>query len=1069
MEKRLTMFLAGIALSTGVTLAQTQISGTVTSSDDGQPVVGASVMIDGTKTGTVTDIDGHFTLDAKPGAKLVINYIGMQPKTVKAGGNMKIVMTPDNKTLDEVMVVAYGTQKKSSFTGSAAVLKSDDIAKVADSNPVQALTGKVSGVQINTATGQPGAESFNIRIRGISSINAGNNPLIVLDGAPFDGDMNDINPNDIASMTVLKDAASAALYGARGANGVVIITTKTGREGATNITFDAKWGGNSRAVRDYKYVKSPATYYETWYKGLYNYAVSNKGYSGDQAYAWANKHLCTNDDYGLGYQVYSVPNGEYLIGKDGKLNSKATLGHVVDYNGSSYLLTPDDWTDATYRTGLRQEYALTATASSDRGSFYGSANYLSNEGITANSDYKRFTGRMKADYQLRSWLKIGGNFSYSHTNTNYLSVDDDGASTSSGNVFALTTVAPIYPLYVRDKDGNILYNSTAHIQVYDYGDGSVNGQSRPYISQANPLSSNQLDTHNANGNTFNATGFAEIRFLKDFKFTSTNSVLDAETRTTLTTNPYYGQYAASNGQVTIDHSRRWSYNYQQLLDWHHLFGKHDVDVMLGHEYYRTRYYDLDAYKTNMYSFDVPELDAAVKMGNADSYTNDYNTEGWFGRAQYNYAEKYFGSLSYRRDASSRFAPENRWGNFWSFGAAWLINKEKFFHASWVDELKLKLSYGEQGNDNITDLDGRDQYLYTNTYNVVTSNGEPALTPKTMGNRDVTWEKGGNFNVGTDFSLFKGRLTGSAEYFYRKTSDMLFYFPLPTSYGYTGYYANIGDMRNSGFEFDLDGAPIKTKDLEWRINLNLTTYGNKITRLPEERRTMTVDGISGFSSGNYFYGEGKSIYTWYMPKYAGVDPETGEALYYKDVTDANGNVTGQEKTADYSEATEHLCGTALPDVYGGFGTSVSWKGLDASVNFTYQLGGKVFDSSYAESMELTRGRIFHEDMLNAWSETNKSSNIPRIQFNDSYTAATSDRFLTSGSYLCLQDFTVGYTLPKDWTFKIGLSKVRFYVQGNNLFLWSKRQGLDPRQSVTGETNATYYSPIRTVSGGISVSF
>lgn len=1069
MEKRLMTFIACLFLSLGMALAQTQVSGKVTSAEDGEPVIGASIKVVGTKTGAVTDINGNFSLNAPAGAKLEISYIGMNSQTVKAASNMKIVMNPDNKALDEVIVVAYGTAKKSAFTGSAAVMKTEDIAKVADSNPVQALTGKVSGVQINTQTGQPGVENFKIRIRGISSINAGSTPLVIVDGSPWDGDMNDINPNDIASMTVLKDAASAALYGARGANGVVIITTKTGKEGSSSITVDAKWGSNSRATQDYKYVKSPAKYYETWYKGLYNYAKA-QGMGNESAVAWANENLCSDSDYGLGYNVYTVPDGQYLIGSNGRINPNATLGRVYNYKGQDFMITPDDWTDATYQNSLRQEYAITATGSTDKSSFYGSANYLSNDGITKASNYKRFTGRLKADFQLRPWLKMGGNFSYSHANTNYLSTDDDGAAGSSGNVFALTTVAPIYPLYVRDGKGNILYNSEAKLNVYDYGDGEVNGMIRPYISQANPLSSNQLDTHNQESNTFNAVGFAEIRFLNDFKFTSTNSVMDSEARSTLTTNPYYGQYAASNGQVTKAHTRRWSYNYQQLLDWHHAFDKHDVDIMLGHEYYRTRYQSLDAYKTNMYSFDIPELSAAVNAGSADSYSDDYNTEGWFGRVQYNYAEKYFGSVSYRRDASSRFAPENRWGNFWSFGAAWLISKEKFFNVSWIDELKLKASYGEQGNDNIQDpVYGWDRYLYQNTYDVVNSNGQPSLVPKAMGNRDITWEKGGNFNAGIDFSLFRSRLTGSIEYFYRKTTDMLFYFPLPTSFGYGGYYANIGDMRNSGFEFTFDGTIIKTKDLTWGINLNLTTYGNKITRLPEERKTATVDGIRGYASGNYFIGEGKALYNWYMPKYAGVDPETGVALYWKDVKDANGNVTGEEKTDKYSEATEHLCGTALAPVYGGFGTNLTWKGLDVSVNFTYQIGGKVYDSTYASAMKLDNGHIFHADILNAWSEDNKGSNIPRIQFNDTYTASQSDRFLTNASYLTLQDFTIGYSLPKQLIQSIGLTKVRLYVQGNNLWLWSKRQGLDPRQSISGETTAAYYSPIRTISGGVSVSF
>ena len=1056
MEKRLMTVVAGLALSTSMAFAQSQISGNVTASEDGSPVIGASIKVVGTNTGTVTDIDGNFTLNAPAGAKLEITYIGMQSKSVKAGKNMKIVLDADNHSLDEVMVVAYGTAKKSSFTGSAAVLKSDEIAKISNSNAVSALTGKVSGVQINAATGQPGQESFNIRVRGISSINAGNAPLIVVDGSPYDGDMNSINPSDIASMTVLKDAASAALYGARGANGVVIITTKSGRDGSTSFTFDAKWGSNSKALPDYNIVKSPAKYYETWYAALNNYAQNKLGYSANEAYGWANKNMINSADYGLNYNVYSVPTGENLIGVNGKLNPNATLGNVINYKGQEYMLMPDDWRDATYQNGLRQEYTLTATANSTQGSFYGSANYLKNEGITMGSDYARFTGRMKADYQIKSWLKVSGNMNYTHSNSNYLG--SDGDSVDSGNMFAVNSVAPIYPLYIRDGKGNIMLNQTTKMNSYDYGDGTVIGLMRPIFQQSNPISDVQLETNNVEGNTFNAVGSAEVRFLKDFKFTSTNSTMVDESRQSNLSQPFFGQPAKSNGYVSKYHTRRWSYNFQQLLNWHHQFGEHDVEAMVGHEYYRTRYYVLAGSKSNIFSIYNSELDAAIVDGSISSYTTDYNTEGFFGRAQYNYAQKYFGSFSYRRDASSRFDPDNRWGNFWSFGGAWILSKEKWFESSWIDELKLKASYGEQGNDNIGD------YLYTDRYSIGNSNGSISLKPSsTKGNRKISWEKGGNLNIGTEFSLWKGRLTGSVEYFYRKTSDMLAFFSLPVSYGYSGYYDNVGDMRNSGVELELNGDIIRTKDFTWSANFNFTAYKNKITSMPEEKKAITVDGVRGYAGGGYFYGEGQPIYTWYMAKYAGVDKETGEALYYKD------SENGETTTTNASEATMHLCGTALPDAYGGFGTSVSYKGFDFSMDFTYQLGGKIYDSSYSSLMSISRGRSFHADLLDAWTPSNTSSDIPRIQYGDSYAAYTSDRFLVSGSYLSLQDVTLGYTLPRALCSKIGINKVRVYATGSNLWLWSKRQGLDPRQSITGATSNAYYSPIRTISGGITVTF
>ena len=1061
MEKRLMTFIACLFFSIGMALAQTQVSGTVTSSEDGSPVIGASIKVVGTNTGTVTNIDGNFSLNVSANAKLEVSYIGMVTKTVKAAKNMKIVLDPDNHSLDEVMVVAYGTAKKSAFTGSAAVVKSDDIAKVQVSNPVDALVGKVSGVQLYNNSGQPGVTTPSINIRGVGSINAGTSPLVIVDGAPYDGDLNSISNQDIESMTVLKDAASAALYGARGANGVILITTKNANKGVSSITVDAKWGSNSRALPNYYTVDSPAKYYEMWYEGLYNYAKNGFGYSNDMAAKFANTNLTSSNDYGLGYNVYTIPSGEYLIGSNGKLNPNATLGRVVEFNGQQYYLTPDDWTKAAYQNGLRQEYTVSANGATDKSNFYASINYLNNEGITMNSNYKRFTARLKADYQLRSWLKVAGNFTYTHHNMNYL--DADGDSNDSGNIFALTQMAPIYPLYIRDGEGNIMYDNVAGIKRYDYGNQDNAGLTRPFMTYSNPLSDNQLNILNDEGSSLNATGSAEIRFLKDFKFTSVNTVTMDESRGTNTINPYYGQYVTSKGIVSKGHGRTWAYNYQQLLNWGHSFGLNNVEAMLGHEYYRRRFYTLSGSKSNQFSTGNSELAGAVIAGSQNSYTTDYNVEGFFGRALYNWNERYFGSVSFRRDASSRFAKENRWGNFWSFGGAWLISKEKWFNVDWVDELKFKTSYGEQGNDNIGD------YLYTNTYSISNSNNEIATVPASLGNKDITWEKNGNFNTGFEFSLLKSRLSGSIEYFYRKTSDMLFYFPLAPSFGYTGYYANIGDMRNSGVEIELNGDIISNKDLKWSAHLNLTAYKNKITKLPEERRSMTVDGVQGYSSSEYFFGQGESIYTFYLKKYAGVDENTGKALYWMDTKDANGNVTGQEKTDDYSKATYHLCGTALPDVYGGFGTSVSWKGFDLSVEFAYQLGGKVYDSTYQSEMSFTRGMTFHSDMLNAWTPDNTKTNVPRMQYGDKYTASTSDRWLTSASYLSLQNINLSYTLPKSLISRIGLQNLRLYVTGDNLWLWSKRQGLDPRQSIAGSSTSAYYSPIRTISGGLSVTF
>ncbi len=994
---------------------------------------------------------------------LVVSYIGMQEQKVTIRPNLKVMMKANTELLDEVVVTAYGTAKRSSFTGSASVVPSEEIGKIQTSNVANALNGKVSGVQLNNASGQPGSNSPSIRIRGISSINAENDPLVILDGVPYDGDLNNLSSQDIESMTVLKDAASNALYGARGANGVIMITTKKGSTGQAKVTVDAKWGANSRATRDYDMITDPGQYYEMYYGALNSYALY-RGMDAAAAYQWASSNLTAYNDYGLGYNVYSVPNGENLIGENGKLNPNATLGNLVEVDGQQFLVRPDNWIDETYRTSLRQEYNVSVTAGNDKSSFYTSVNYLSNDGITANSDYERLTGRLKADYQVKDWLKVGANMAYTHYDAN--SLDEDGSSGSSGNVFAIATqVAPIYPLYLRDGNGNIMHDSNGFIW-YDFGQGENAGMGRPVFFGSNAIAESQLNTNNYEGNSINATGFFEVRFLKDFKFTSTNSAYVDETRTSLVTNPYYGQYANSNGILYKYHTRTFSYNFQQLLNWKRSFGQHNMDVMLGHESYRQKYYYVLANKSNMFDPTNIELAGAITNGNADSYITDYNTEGYFGRVQYDFAEKYFLSGSYRRDASSRFHPDNRWGNFWSASAAWNITHEDWFDIDWVDMLKFKVSYGSQGNDKIGN------YRYVNTYNIVNSSGNPAAVPNTLGNKDITWETNANFNVGFDFELFKKRLTGTIEFFNRKTTDMLFSFPLPPSFGYTSYYANVGDMRNLGIEAEFKGTVFETKDFQWDLGLNLTHYRNKITYLPEERKTMEVDGVKGYSSGNKYFGEGESLYTFYTYKYAGVNEE-GEALYYRNVKDENGNVVGQETVTNPSEADFYLCGTALPDVYGGFNTSLSYKGFDFSVDFAYQIGGQVYDSDYAMMMSSptaqNKGKAIHKDMFDAWTAENKSSNIPRFQYGDEYSAEASDRFLTSASYLSLQNINAGYTLPANICRTFGVEKLRIYMAADNVYLWSKRKGMDPRQSISGSTTASYYAPMRTISGGITLTF
>ena len=992
----------------------------------------------------------------------------MESQTVTIKPNLKVVLRTNSEMLDEVMVVAFGTAKKSAFTGSATVVDSEKLEQSQVTSVTNALAGAVPGVTLTSNNGAPGSTS-SIKIRGFSSINAGNDPLIIIDGAPYSGDLSNLNPSDVESMTVLKDAASNALYGARGANGVVIITTKkANQKGDAVVTFDAKWGANTRALQHYDVITDPGQYYEMHYGAMKNYYMNVMGMSDQAAWKEANKNLFGSNG-GLGYNVYTVPQGQYLIGQNGKLNPNATLGNVVSYKGEEYLLMPDDWENIGTRTGLRQEYNFSVSAANDKSSFYVSLGYLGNEGITEGSDLKRLTARLKADYQAKPWMKIGGNMSYARFDSN--SLGNNGSSSSTANIWAFTTqLAPIYPAYIRNADGSIKVDGNG-FQMMDYGSGVNAGMIRPWISDANPIMDNKLNTQNAEGNAMTGNGFIDITPLPGLKVTLNGTFNLDETRFTYVYNPYYGQFDSTGGTVSKSHQRTYDYNLQQLISYTNSFGRNNFDILVGHEYYDYRLYYLGASKSNMFSQDNKELSGAVIDGQAaSSYKERRNNEGFFGRLQYNYDERIFGSASIRRDASSRFAPDHRWGTFWSVGAAWLMNKESWFDLGWVQELKLKASLGSQGNDNIGD------YRYTDVFNIINSGGNIGTSFNSKGTEDITWETNTNFNVGAEFQLWN-RLTGSVEYYMRKTSDMLFAFSVAPSLGYSSYYDNVGNMVNSGVEIDLGVNIFNTRNFTWDVNLNISTLKNRITMLDPDKKNTTEytaegKGYQGYTNGSFFIGEDLSMFTWRLKEYAGVS-ENGESMWYKNILDENENIIGRETTTDYSAADYYVTEeTSIPKVYGGFGTTLKVYGVDFGINFTYQLGGKQYDGTYAQFMSSptgTTGYNFHKDLLNSWTPENTGSDIPRFQLHDQYSAASSTRFLTNASYLNIQNINVGYTLPASWTKKLAINSLRLYMSAENVFYWSKRKGFDPRQSYDTTTNATYYSPMRTISGGVTFQF
>ena len=507
--------------------------------------------------------------------------------------------------------------------------------------------------------------------------------------------------------------------------------------------------------------------------------------------------------------------------------------------------------------------------------------------------------------------------------------------------------------------------------------------------------------------------------------------------------------------------------------------------MIGHENYVAMGTSVSGSKSSMFSPDNLELGSAIETLSAGSSRGEYNNEGYFGRVQYDYDGRIFASASYRRDASSRFHPDYRWGNFYSAGIAWLISREQWFNVSWIDMLKVKASYGSQGNDQIG------SYLYVDMYGFTEQDGKIAAVMTSKGNPKITWETNANFNAGFEFGFWNSRLSGNLEYFYRKTSDMLSFFSVPPSMGYSGYYDNIGDMVNQGVELELNGNIFNKRNFRWDVNLNITYVNNKIAKLADKNKVQkayTADGhkpVYGYSSGNSYYGEGQPLYSLYMPQYAGVNAD-GLPTWYKAVyeTDAQGNVlygTDQQPivkewttTTKHGEATQVIHGTAQPDVYGGFGTNFAFYGFDLSLNFVYQIGGQIYDGSYAASMATPNsssvGSAYHADLYKAWEKgVNEGGNIPRFQYGDQDISASSDRFITDASYLSLQNINFGYTLPQHITAKFGVSRLRIYLACENVWLWSQRQGLDPRSSFTGSAAAGNYSPVRTISGGLNVTF
>ncbi|SEM76545.1 TonB-linked outer membrane protein, SusC/RagA family [bacterium A37T11] len=1049
--------------------------------EKGEPLQNVTVKNTATGKAVVTDANGSFSIEGHEGDMLKISLLGFFPQERSLGASLTlaVIMKEDKSTLDEVIVVAYGTTKKKDFTGSFVNISADDIKKQQLSTVSRALEGAVAGVQVSSGTGQPGADA-TIRVRGMGSINASNNPLIVVDGSVSNLPLSALNPDDIESLVVSKDAAANAIYGSRASNGLILVTTKQGKQGNTRIGFDMRLGATSQGVPDYDMVKDPATYYEYTWQGIYNYMRYNQKYSDEDARQYASTNLFTangsnNTGNGLGnYLNYNIPDGTTLIDPaTGKIRSEAKL------------LYHDDWQDYFLKTTLRQEYNVNIGGATEKTDYYVSMNMLKNPSYVMGSDFDRYSSRVNLNTKISSWLKGGVNMSYSRTYSNAPTSYTGGPVNT--NIFTfLNLFSPTYPIYAYDKDGNIIKDADGNA-TFDLGSGQTYSPygvtKRVSFNGYSPAIYFDKDLTETTTDFFTGRSYLEASFWKDFKFKVDLAVDNQYVSYKNYGNNESGSDARDyNGIITETWSKALTINLDQLLTWNKDFGTHHVDALIGHEYNHFQTNNMSGTKYKLYSLDNPYLSNAVRVLSLNGGQSETALEGYFSRFNYNYAGKYYASASIRRDGSSYFR-DNRWGTFWSLGGAYRISEEPFLkdNSHWINELKIRASYGVQGNNGIP---ANLQYAWTNTYSLSSSgsitDADFALAASTWGDPSITWESNQIWDVGVDYR-FWNRFYGTVDYFHRKTVDMLLSVSYPASSGRSGALQNVGKLLNTGLEVEMGVDLIKKKDWHWSFDVNASHYKTTLLEIPDNMGSAELGG--GYLSGNYLRREGDDYFNLYMYKYAGVDQSTGLGLLYKKLKEADmanfpdNKVGDVVTTTDGSQATRFELGTASPKVMGGVSTSLRYKDFDLGIAGSWQLGGKVVSRTYQYITTQTIGRGISTDMLNAWTPENTSSNIPmRMLGGTNYGSQPvggsegqySDFSLFSAHYFNLKTVTLGYTLPSKIAKKWQFENFRVYISAQNLFFASAKKGLDPREPIDGATvNPFGYPQVREISLGLNI--
>lgn len=997
-----------------------QVTGTV-NDGNGFPESDVEVSVKGTDKTAYTDMDGKFEIDAQVGDTLIVN--GKEVKVTSANLGVISQKQQDAIGLDEVVVVAFGKQRKEAIVGSISVVDEKILEKQQATNVVSALQGSVAGVNIIQSGGQPGSTP-SIRIRGISSINASAEPLIVLDGVPFNGSLSMISQDMIASINVLKDAGSTALYGARGANGVILIETKKGKRNmAPQVSFMSQFGVAKNAVKMHKRVGA-----EQYMK-----------------YAWeALKNGSTAADAGADASSRLIPYLGY--------NPYGTINQPIDANGNvvagASLLWDTNWESLlTNNAATRKEYSLNVDGGNENTTYNFGASYLNQEGSIVTSKFERTTLKANVVSDVNDWLEIGANvlagFGYENGPT------QDGNSYQSP-IHWINSVSNIYPLYKRDTNGQLVYDDLGGL-IFDYGNGNskFTNSKRPMMSNENAYGAliNGYKVKNKRTN-INASGYAKVNFDEYFSLKTSLGYQSYLFDNDEWSSNLYGNAAADGGRISRSRDTQETKNITTILNYNRTFGDHSINIDAIQDIYDFTYETLSAQglgflpgNTVIGGTTTPESVSGAKYRERNL--------AYMGRLGYNYMGKYFVEGSYRKEASTSFSRDNRWGEFYSVGASWILSREEFLKASQaVSLLKLRASYGELGNNRVLSSGSRIYFPYTQGYDAGFPNLDvPGVLMGGLVDENIKWEKTATLNVGLDFGFINNRISGSFDFFNRESKDLIMGMAVaPSSTGQTEIVTNIGSLRNYGFELNLNTVNVRNDNFEWTTNINIGKTMNEIKKL---------NGADRIVDGTKLLEVGGSRYDWYLQEYAGVDPTDGAAMWYMDDKDGN-KVT----TKNYGEAKRYLQDkSALPDFEGGFANYFRYKGIDMNVLFNFSVGSYIYDSSYAGLMHsVNAGRAGYqlsEDIKDRWQNPGDITNVPKLtSVNNNYTS-TSTRFLFKNDYLRLKALNVGYNFSDKAVSQMGLKGLRIYFQGDNLFSAQSHKGIDPEQSVTGITNSRSY--------------